>query len=144
MAIVTLLYQRDMLCASHLNPQRRKSGEIAGLHQRQYGVTLPPSGMVSTPNEDIVQEAQRIVNTTDERGLTLRLFGVMAIRFHCPSATHRGLQREYADIDLMGSSELSDGLWIVTMITKGHGMVLIDDPLPANAFLVTSWTQKRR
>jgi hypothetical protein len=66
--------------------------------------------MASKPTEDIVQEARRIVNTADERGLTLRLFGGMAIRFHCSSATHRGLQRKYADIDLMGLAEQSKGI----------------------------------
>jgi len=32
----------------------------------------------------------------------LRLFGGMAVRFRCPSATHRSLERKYADIDMMG------------------------------------------
>ena len=32
----------------------------------------------------------------------LRLFGGLAIRFHCPSATHKSLGRKYADIDFMG------------------------------------------
>ncbi len=32
----------------------------------------------------------------------LRLFGGLAIRFHSPSATHRLLARNYADIDFMG------------------------------------------
>jgi len=31
----------------------------------------------------------------------LRLLGGMAIRFHCPSATHRSLGRKYVDIDFM-------------------------------------------
>lgn len=62
------------------------------------------------PAEDIVQEAERIVDTANERGLTLRLFGGMAVRLHCPSATHRGLQRRYADIDLMGLSKQSKDL----------------------------------
>jgi hypothetical protein len=66
--------------------------------------------MASKPSEDIVQEAQRIVDTADERGLTLRLFGGMAIRSHCPSATHRGLQRKYADIDLMGLAKQYKGI----------------------------------
>lgn len=60
--------------------------------------------------EDIVQEAKRIVDAANERGLTLRLFGGMAVRLHCPSATHRGLQRKYADIDLMGLSKQSKDL----------------------------------
>jgi len=66
--------------------------------------------MASKPTEDIVQEAQRIVNMADERALTLRLFGGIAIRFHCPSAIHRGLQRKYADIDFMGIAKQSKGI----------------------------------
>jgi hypothetical protein len=60
---------------------------------------------LSKPVEDIVAEARRIVDVADHAGLTLRLFGGMAIRFHCPSATHRGLERKYADIDFMGLSK---------------------------------------
>jgi len=63
--------------------------------------------MLSMPLKDIVQEAERIVDAADKRSITLRLFGGMAIRFHCPSATHRGLQRKYADIDFMGLSKQS-------------------------------------
>jgi len=63
--------------------------------------------MASKPADDIVQEAQRLVNAAKERGLTLRLFGGMAIRLHCPSAAHRGLQRKYADIDVMGLAKQS-------------------------------------
>ncbi len=63
--------------------------------------------MATTPLDDIVQEAQRIVNEAETKGITLRLFGGMAIRFRCPSATHRGLQRRYADIDFMGLSKQS-------------------------------------
>ncbi len=59
------------------------------------------------PLQDIVQEAHRIVDEAEKRGITLRLFGGMAIRFRCPSATHRGLQRKYADIDVMGLSKQS-------------------------------------
>jgi hypothetical protein len=56
----------------------------------------------STPVTDIVQEAQRIVDSAERNQITLRLFGGMAVRFHCPSATHRQLSRKYADIDFMG------------------------------------------
>ena len=62
---------------------------------------------MSKPLQDIVKEAQRIVDEAERRGITLRLFGGMAIRFRCPSATHRGLQRKYADIDFMGLSKQS-------------------------------------
>jgi hypothetical protein len=56
----------------------------------------------SKPLTDIVQEAQRIVDSAEKNQVTLRLFGGMAVRFHCPSATHRQLARKYADIDFMG------------------------------------------
>jgi hypothetical protein len=62
------------------------------------------------PIDDIVQEAQRIMDAAEKRGITLRLFGGIAVRFHCPSATHRGLQRKYADIDVMGLSKQSKAI----------------------------------
>ena len=63
--------------------------------------------MTTTPLQDIVQEAQRIIEEAEKKGITLRLFGGMAVRFRCPSATHRALQRKYADIDVMGLSKQS-------------------------------------
>jgi hypothetical protein len=65
------------------------------------------SAVTAAPLEDIVKEAQRIVDQAESQGVTLRLFGGMAIRLRCPSATHRGLQRKYADIDFMGFSKQS-------------------------------------
>jgi len=53
------------------------------------------------PLSNIVEESKRILAEASKRGITLRLFGGMAIRFHAPSATHRSLERKYADIDLM-------------------------------------------
>jgi len=43
----------------------------------------------------------------EKQGVILRLFGGMAIRLRCPSASHRNLQRKYADIDFMGLSKQS-------------------------------------
>jgi hypothetical protein len=37
-----------------------------------------------------------------ERGIILRLFGGVAVKYHCPSATHRSLQRSYPDLDFFG------------------------------------------
>lgn len=54
------------------------------------------------PDADIVEESKRILNAAEEQGIMLRLFGGLAIRFHCPSASHRQLTRNYADIDFMG------------------------------------------
>jgi len=56
---------------------------------------------------DILEETRRIIASADEQGLVLRLLGGMAIRFHCPSATHRSLERKYADIDFMALKQQS-------------------------------------
>lgn len=50
---------------------------------------------------DSAEEAERIVRSAGDSGVTLRLFGGLAIRFHChgPHSTHL---REYHDIDLFG------------------------------------------
>ncbi len=57
---------------------------------------------MTTPVADIIQEAKRILQVAEQKGVVLRLFGGLGIRFHSPSATHRILEREYADIDFMG------------------------------------------
>jgi hypothetical protein len=62
------------------------------------------------PETDIVKEAQRIIDTAEKNDITLRLFGGLAVRFHCPSATHRELARKYADIDFMGLRKQTRGL----------------------------------
>lgn len=54
-----------------------------------------------TPLSDIVQETQRVVDAAARNGIVLRLFGGLAIRFHCPSAAQRSLGRKYVDIDFM-------------------------------------------
>ena len=62
------------------------------------------------PAADIVKEAERIIDTAQKNEITLRLFGGLAVRFHCPSATHRGLARKYADIDFMGLKKQGRGM----------------------------------
>jgi Uncharacterised nucleotidyltransferase len=54
--------------------------------------------MVST----ISDEAQRVLDEAKKRGITLRLFGGVAVKYHCPSASHRALQRSYPDLDFVG------------------------------------------
>lgn len=54
------------------------------------------------PSADIVEETERILKASRERGILLRLMGGLAIRLHCPSATHRSLKRKYPDIDWVG------------------------------------------
>ena len=50
----------------------------------------------------ISDEAKRILDEAKGRGIILRLFGGVAVKYHCPSATHRSLQRSYPDLDFFG------------------------------------------
>ncbi|MGA2785169.1 MAG: hypothetical protein ABSF09_10775 [Candidatus Bathyarchaeia archaeon] len=59
------------------------------------------------PKKDIVEEAKRILELAEQQAIILRLFGGVAVRFQCPSATYRKLQRDYADIDLIGLKKQS-------------------------------------
>lgn len=59
------------------------------------------------PLADVRQEAERILSQAEERGITLRILGGVAIFLHSPSATHRALQREYRDLDFVGLSSES-------------------------------------
>jgi Uncharacterised nucleotidyltransferase len=45
------------------------------------------------------EEAQRLIALAQEKGVTLRVLGGIAIQLRCPHATHRALNRNYADID---------------------------------------------
>jgi hypothetical protein len=53
----------------------------------------------------ISDEARRILDEAKRRGIILRLFGGVAIRYHCPSAAHRSLQRSYPDLDFFGKGK---------------------------------------
>jgi hypothetical protein len=55
----------------------------------------------------VTDEAKRLVDEATSRGIVLRLFGGVAVRFHCPSATHRSLQRSYPDLDFFGTGKQS-------------------------------------
>ena len=50
----------------------------------------------------ISDEARRILDEAGHRGIVLRLFGGVAVKYHCPSASHRSLQRSYPDLDFFG------------------------------------------
>lgn len=88
---------------SNANPQPIEKREI-DLLKAQYRALLRSmkKGAPYTPFSDIVQETQRIIDAADKQDVVLRLFGGLAVRFHCPSATHRSLERKYADVDFMG------------------------------------------
>src|SRR5437899_1582398 len=55
----------------------------------------------------VTDEAKRVVDEATSRGIVLRLFGGVAVRLHCPSATHRSLQRSYPDLDFFGTGKQS-------------------------------------
>jgi hypothetical protein len=61
----------------------------------------------SSIEPDIVAEARRIVAAAEQQSVVLRLLGGLAVRLHAPSATHRGLERPYADIDLAAATKRS-------------------------------------
>lgn len=44
-------------------------------------------------------EARRLIALAQEQGVTLRVLGGIAIQLRCPHASHRALNRNYADID---------------------------------------------
>ena len=50
----------------------------------------------------ISDEAKRILDEAKQGGIILRLLGGVAVKYHCPSATHRSLQRSYPDLDFFG------------------------------------------
>lgn len=53
------------------------------------------------PQENIIEEMNRLMDASREKKIHLRLIGGLAIKFHSPSASHRALQRSYPDIDLV-------------------------------------------
>jgi len=58
-------------------------------------------------SQDIVRECERILEAASRNGVILRLIGGLAIQYHCPSASHRSLAREYPDIDFFGLKKQS-------------------------------------
>jgi hypothetical protein len=68
--------------------------------------------MSTLPN--VEEEMQRIVSEAQEQEIFLRLIGGLAIKVHCPHASHRALEREYPDIDFVtdkaGAKKLMDFL----------------------------------
>jgi hypothetical protein len=54
--------------------------------------------------QDLREPAVSLVARAQDEGLTLRLIGGIAVALHCPSASHRALQRQYADIDFVANT----------------------------------------
>jgi hypothetical protein len=59
-----------------------------------------------------LEEAKRIVRSAGDCGVTLRLIGGLAIRFHC-HGLHSTHLREYHDIDLFGLGKQRRGIFTI-------------------------------
>ncbi len=53
----------------------------------------------------IADEAKRIIDEAKSRGIVLRLLGGVAVSYHCPSASHGSLRRDYPDLDVIGHKQ---------------------------------------
>ena len=62
-----------------------------------------------TEQQDPLEEAKRIVGVADKNGVTLRLIGGLAIRFHC-HGLHSAHLREYHDVDVFGLAKEQKGI----------------------------------
>jgi hypothetical protein len=60
-----------------------------------------------SPHDDVTEEARRILRTAEEKKVTLRLVGGLAIRFHC-HGQHASHLREYHDVDVLGLADESE------------------------------------
>ena len=67
----------------------------------------------SSPQEaerrDPLEEAKRIVGAAEKNGVTLRLIGGLAIRFHC-HGLHSAHLRDYHDVDVFGLAKEHKGI----------------------------------
>jgi hypothetical protein len=59
-------------------------------------------------NENIIAEARRVLEATDEAGLPVRVMGGVAIKLHAHDGLPPGLQRSYQDIDLVTTRKAND------------------------------------
>jgi hypothetical protein len=59
------------------------------------------------PEEDILNEADRIIDAAKNKNITLRLLGGVAIAKRCASVKHPAIARTYPDIDLIGPKKQS-------------------------------------
>jgi hypothetical protein len=56
------------------------------------------------------QETRRLIALAQEKGITLRVLGGIAIQLRCPHAAHRALTRSYADLDFAVGSKQTRAL----------------------------------
>lgn len=85
-----------------------------------------PEIQTSTPGDAVPltlangpAEAQRVVAAAQEKGLSLRLLGGIAIHLRCPSAKHRALNRTYADLDFVAHKKQAKAIRDV-MVENGY------------------------
>lgn len=57
------------------------------------------------PRKDPVSEGQRIAGAASDRSILLRVAGGVGVALRCPSASTSPLNRQYADVDLVGLSK---------------------------------------
>ena len=65
------------------------------------------------------EEAQRIITLAQEQGITLLVLGGVAIGLRCPHATHRALNRTYADLDFAVAGKQARALTSV-LVASGY------------------------
>ena len=68
--------------------------------------------MGNAERADSAEEAERIVRIAEDNGVTLRLIGGLAIRFHC-HGPHSAHLREYHDIDFFGLGKQRRGIFSI-------------------------------
>jgi hypothetical protein len=73
------------------------------------------------PLDDVIAEAERVIEAAHAANVAIRLTGGLAIRRRHPSATRAPLARSYADIDLAASSK--GGHRAITNLMVGLGYV---------------------
>jgi Fic family protein len=83
-----------------LEDLRRTGPGVAG-----EAIKSSPDATAATPRTSdlLMAEARAIVDAARERGILLRLTGGLAVRHHCTDLAF--MEREYSDIDFVGSSE---------------------------------------
>ena len=62
--------------------------------------TPAPTELVLATREDLIAEAKSVIDAARSRGITLRLVGGLAVRFHCKSLDF--CERNHGDIDVVG------------------------------------------
>lgn len=73
----------------------------------------------SEPLSDPIKEGERVIETADERDLLVRLIGGTAIYQHAETAREQPFEREYRDVDFVGTREDEDDI-VEMMVDLGY------------------------